>query len=257
MLLSPGVEASGMAAAVALRANVLGGIVGFFVLRAIINQLTVGNPNGRPGTKLMDVDFGTNDKAGNPQVFPLGDLLGPGRGARVTGVRGAVEAQRTGLNKAQTVDAALRDVASSAISPAWGPPLRFLSTALSGKQTPFAPQVAPQAKPGESQFGLNVGTALKEANPFVATAIDVGQDKELDTRKLAGRISLQPRPNEQKQAAMPKIVNRAKTKEYKEWLIRETRKQPKPERAKFISEHLQDSGLTRRDIDEIKARTRY
>lgn len=256
IMLKTGVEPSGAAAGLALKANAVGAITGFIVLRTVLNQVLSGSANGRPGTPLMNIDLGTTDKSGKPQSFPLGDLLGPGRGLRVTGLRGAIEAHRTGLNESEQVDAGLRDIASSALMPIWGPSQRFMTTAIAGKQTPFAPPVAPTARPDESQFGLNIGTAAKEFNPFVATAIDLAQGKGVDQRKLQGRLSPMAGRTEAQQQAMPRIVDRAKAKEYKEYIIREAKKLAPEDRGKFIAEKIAGSGLTTRDIKEISRRAR-
>jgi hypothetical protein len=257
LLLDPAVAGAGPAASAMLKANVLGSIVGFFVLRGIINHFTVGNMNGRPGTKLMDVDLGTENKKGEPNVFPLGDLLGPGKGLRVTGARGAIEAGRMGLNKAEMADAAGRDALSSALSPAWGPPVRAVSTLLSSRQTVFGPKIARAAKPEENQLAINAGAALKAANPLLDATVDAAQGKQPELRKILGRLSPLPGRTAEKEAAMPRIVDRAKTNEYKDWLIREARKLPMEERVQFVIDHSKDAGFTGRDIGEIKSRIKY
>lgn len=257
VLLSPGVKAASPSAALALRANMLGSIVGFIVLRSLINQMTTGNPNGRHGTRLMNIDLGDNDNNGKPRQFPLGDLLGPGRGLRVTGLRGYVEGQRAGLTTSQSTEDALRDMFSSFLNPAMGPAPKFAATALTGYPAINAPRTAPVPKPDQNRYALQFGQALKDANPFVAAAIDMSQGKDVKPSTGLGRFSPVPGMVPEKYEALPTIVRRSRTKEYKEYVIREANKLPRNKRLEFIRQSIQDVNLSPRDKAEIRYRTRY
>ena len=103
--LNPGVRARTPAAAVAIKANMLAKLAGSAATVGLLNYIFThkqkgGGVMGRPGTKLGEIDLGTDDKNGRHNVLRLFSMLGPGRGYRVTGARGFVEAKRLGLSTA-------------------------------------------------------------------------------------------------------------------------------------------------------------
>jgi len=256
LALSPGVKAGSIGAAIALRANMLGGIVGMFVLRGVLNYMLSGKVNGREGTRLMDIDLGTDDKNGKPLRFPVGDLLGPGRGLRVTGIGGAVESKRAGLGTGDTIESGLKQISSAVLSPGWGPGERFASTVLLGRPTVFSPQTAPTARPEQSQRLINLATAAKEANPFIATGADIVQGEGTNPQKLLGRISPLPGMTSEKYAALPEIVKHSKLRDYKEYLVHEANKLAPDKRGEFLDKHSEGVEFSVNDLREIRRRTR-
>lgn len=242
--LSPGVRGTGIGAEASLRANVLSKWVGAAVLAGTMNYLLTkdkgGGVMGRPGTPIGTVDTGLDDKAGKPLRFPLFDVIGLGRGLRVTGIKGAVEAKRLSLNNSLAADAAARDIINSWIGPFAGPPIRFGVVAASGYPPAInVGRAAPVAIPGQSQFRVNVEQALKDANPVVATMLDVKEGKPLDeamTRQLP-RFTLQPGKPPEMVAKYPKIVGLAQTFAFADWLVGQARKMEPQRRNAFVSNY--------------------
>ena len=156
--LNPGVRARTPAAAVAIKANMLAKLAGSAATVGLLNYIFThkqkgGGVMGRPGTKLGEIDLGTDDKNGRHNVLRLFSMLGPGRGYRVTGARGFVEAKRLGLSTANAADAAAKDLINGAFSPFAGPPVRFASVAATGQSPAIGvPRAAEVVPPGHSQM---------------------------------------------------------------------------------------------------------
>jgi len=264
MTLSPGLKAATPQAAAMLRANAIAGWMGFAVLVGTLNYLSTkdkgGGVSGRPGTPIGNIDFGTDDADGNPQSFPLGQILGYSRAMRVTGVRGLVESQRRGLSTADTIDAQAHDLINSWSAPALGPTPRTATVATTGYQPAVGiPRLAPVAAPGKSQIAQNIQTALEEANPLVASLLDIKRGKTLPEalRRQFPRFTMVPGKTAAQIENYPERVNRARLIEFKEDLIRRARRLPPDKRADFIMENAAELPWTERDIAEIKRRVRY
>ena len=90
--LNPGVKATSVPAAVALRANMLSKWVGTASLVMGANYLLTHNNGGgvmgRPGTPLGSIDTGQKDKNGRNVLVNVLNITGQGRALRVTGLKG-------------------------------------------------------------------------------------------------------------------------------------------------------------------------
>jgi hypothetical protein len=229
----------------ALRANVLSKWVGAAVLLGTLNYVLTskkgGGVMGRPGTPLGKIDTGQDDKEGRALQIPFFDVIGLGRGLRVTGIRGAVDAKRMGLTAGDAMNSAARDIINAGIAPAAGPPVRFGFVAASGYQPAInVGRAAPVAAPGENQFKINVGEALKEANPVVGTLFDIHEKKPTDEilARQIPRFTLSPGKPPEMIANYPRIVGLAQTFAYADYIVSESRKMDQNRRNAFITDAI-------------------
>jgi hypothetical protein len=249
--LSPGVKASSMPAAVALRANALMKWVGFGVALATLNYLLSGKVGGRPGVPIGNLDTGKTDKAGHPMSLPIADLMGLGRSLRLTGARGFLEGYRRGLTRSQAVDQAARDIINTSVSPMIGPAPRFASVALTGRAPAIGvARVSPVALPGQNQLRVNLQEALKDANPIVKSALDLRAGKPGAIAGQFPRFALQPGKTEETAAKFSQIVGRAEMKDYVDYWSSQARKLPRGERFSFIQRQLRKDGATPKQMGE-------
>lgn len=243
--LSPNAKASSNVAAAALRANVASKWIGGAVLLGTLNYLLTHNKGGgvmgRPGTPLGKLDTGLDDKNKRPLQIPLFDIIGLGRGLRVTGVRAAIDAKRFGLTYGDAFDSAARDIINSAVGPAAGPPVRFGMVAATG----FPPamnvgRASPVVPPGQNQVMANIEEAVKQANPIVGTALDIKAGKSVPdilSRQIP-RFTMSPGKPPEMMEKYPKIVGLAQTHAYADDIVRRARQLPPDKRRKFVTEAL-------------------
>jgi hypothetical protein len=253
--LSPGVKAANNYAAMQLRANALSKWIGAGVLVGTLNYILTkdkgGGVSGRPGTPIGKIDTGLNDSNGKALMFPMFDVLGLSRGERVLGIRGFVEAKRMGLTTGDAMDSAARDIINANIGPAAGPPARFAMTAATGY--PAAINVgrsSPVAVPGQSQARVNVQEALLQANPVVASGVDLTRGKsvmEAMSRQMP-RFTMTPGKPPSMVANYPRIVNMAQTYAYADYVVGAARKLSPTERAKFIQKSLEPLSPDQRNL---------
>lgn len=257
--LSPGVKGANAMAEAALRANVLSKWVGAAVMLGTLNYLLSGNMLGRKGTPLGSLDIGKNDRSGKQLSLPLLDLMGLGRGLRVTGVKGAYQSSRLGLQPGDAMDAAARDILNAWSAPVLGPPARFGSELATGYppalNVPRASRVAP---PGGGQFGENLKAAVLDANPVVASvrkAIEGKTIPEIMSSQLP-RFTMVPGKTENLVANYPRIVTMAQGNAFIEDVIYQARRLPQDEKLAFIREQVNrlPVSLRNRAMSEIKRR---
>ena len=222
-LMDPGVKATSMPAALALRANVLSKWVGGVTLVASINYLTTGKVAGRPGVPIGNIDTGKTDENGRPLSIPAFDLLGLGRAMRVTGARGAMTAYRNGLTPGDIVDATGRDIVNSQLAP-WtgGPTGRVLSSVLNEPFGYGLPKPNPIVPPGDSQIASNLKQAFIHSNPILASAYARAQPgtSTLDAlRQQIPRLVPTPSKGADFMAKYPLIVHKAQLNAYTNDLI--------------------------------------
>jgi hypothetical protein len=245
VLLQPGTKATNVFAAAALRANLLAKWVGFVVLLGVLNYLLTkdkkGGPAGRKGVPLGNLDTGLTNAKGKPLSIPLMDILGLGRGARVTGLKGYVQSKYMGLTDGTALDAAARDIINSAVGPAMGPgPRAAVITATGSAPAVNVPRTAPVAAPGENQTAINLASALKEANPVVKSILDVGEGKTLGeaASRQFPRFAMRPGMEGERAQNLPKIVNAAQLNAYAEDLAKKARQLPLTQRYRFVNQKL-------------------
>jgi hypothetical protein len=242
--LNPGVKASSMASALALRGNMLAKLVGTVGTIAVLNYLLTkdkkgGGVMGRPGIPLGAIDLGTNDKNQRPQYISILGMIGPARGLRVTGARGLIESKMRGLPTGVALSAAERDMINAAVAPWAGPPVRFGMQAASG----YSPAVgvgrqAPVVPPGQNQIASDFKHALIEASPIVAgvhKAQEPGSTgwSEVVKSQLP-RFTLQPGKPEGMMRDYPGIVRRAQANTFIDDVIGRARKMEPVARKEFL-----------------------
>ncbi len=232
--LSPGAKSTGAFAETALRGNVLSKWVGASVLLGSLNYLLTnkqkgGGMMGRPGVPIGSLDTGKDDKQGRPLSIPLLDILGLGRGLRVTGIKGYAQAKYLGLTNGTALDASARDIINSTLGPAAGPPVRFAGvTATGGPPAVNVPRTAPVAAPGQNQFVLNLQEALKDANPLIKSYVDWRNGKTVGEAvgQQVPRFAMQPGKAPALAAKYPQIVNAAQLRAYTDDLAKQLRSMP-------------------------------
>lgn len=261
--LSPGVRGSTAFAETALRANVLSKWVGAAVLIGTLNWLLTkdkgGGLMGRPGTKLGDVDLGINDKKGNALSLPVASIIGVGRGLRVTGIKGAVDAKRMGLSNADALDAASRDVINSWTGPAAGPAVKFTAAAFTGYPPAVkVNRISPVAPPGESQFAANVWAALKEVSPILSTYNKIKSGASLQEILATQLPRLAPIPGKTEATVRnyPHIVTAARANEFIDFVVHETRRTEPDKRLDYAQQQIDrlPPEYKKKAWDELKRR---
>lgn len=245
--LDPGAPGANAFAAGALRANILSKWIGGAVLLGTLNYLMThklkgGGMLGRPGTPIGNLDLGTNDKSGKQQSFPLFSVLGLGRGLRVTGLSGAINAKRLGLTDADAAESASRDIINSWSAPFAGPPVKAAAIAATG----YSPAVdvgrtSRIVPPGENQRLENIKEALRQASPLVQTYLKYRQGKstpEVLSSQIP-RFTMTPGKTEPMVDKYPKIVALAQGNAFIDDMIHQARQLPREERRKFVNEQVQ------------------
>jgi hypothetical protein len=242
LTLNPGVEASSIKAAAALRASMAAKWVGSAVFVASMNYLITGKMMGRPGTKFGSIDTGKDDKQGNPRSFDVLAFTGQSRALRTVGARSAIDAARLGLGKSDIASGAMRDVANTALGAVAGPGPRFAVEALSG----YPPAVSvgrssPVVPPGENQFVQNVKSAAMQANPLLASiheATKPGGSIGQGIARQLPRFTLATGKQQDFVDKYPEIVQKAQANAFIEDVIHQARKLPIDERRKFTDEQI-------------------
>lgn len=244
MLLDPGVKGGSPL----LRVQILSKWVGTVGTLGVLNFLLTSNQEGggvmgRPGVPLGRLDTGLSDEDGRPLTIPFLDILGFGRGLRVTGVRGTADALRFGLPLQTALDSGVRDVVNSAVGPLAGPGPRFALGAASGYPTAInVGRQFPVVQPGENQHFSDFAHALGEANPIVGSILDLarpgGSTSAALTRQLP-RFSLQPSRAPEMMENYAEIVRKAQLYTYTDDLIRRARKMNASSRTPFIEGELE------------------
>lgn len=244
--LSPGAPSSGGLAEASLRANVLSKFVGATVLIGGINYLLTSNAGGgvmgRPGVPIGNLDTGKNDHNGNPLSIPLLDILGLGRGLRVTGIRGIAQSKYLGLPNEVALDAAARDIINSSVAPFAGPGPRFASVTATG--SPIAVNVgrtAPVSPPGKNQLAVNFLAAAKDANPVVKSLVDRMVDGKSMREALVTqlpRFTLTSGKPPEMVENYPEIVHKAQLNAYLNDIVHRSRRMSPEKRDELIESTL-------------------
>lgn len=249
MALAPGVKASNLRAAAALRADIAAGWIGFGVVVGTLNYLLSGNASGPPGTKLGAI--GWIGKDGHLHQFDAGMLTGYTRGARVTGLQGLIEAKRAGLSTENQIAAALQGPANVVVGGISGPLNRALTIGTTGMRPGFpmvqeAPVKPPQSQNDEYQWlkgqnAANMFTALRQANPGVDFALSSMTDKPWEEIMRRQFSRYMPRTGQTPEtiAALPQITEMRDLRAYSDSLGKQARKIPARDRAKWTMDQLQ------------------
>ena len=248
--MSPGMKASSNAAALALRADIAAGWLGFAAIVGTLNYMLNGNVTGPPGTRLGAVGWIGDDK--RVHQFDVGRLTGFTRGARALGLQGMVEASRQGLNTQAQLEALAQGPGSVSVGMVSGPLNRLATIAATGKRPGFPmvqesdvmpPQTEKNFKLRKTQAVENIATAVREANPLVDFTTGLGnvamggEEPDLFRRQFSRYMpTTGPKPETIK--ALPAIVEQGQLKTYAEAFAREARKQPPLQRMKWVNEKL-------------------
>ncbi len=272
LVLSPAAKATSFNAALALKADMAGSLIGVVALVASLNYILAKKQNrppsvsGPPGTKIGNI--GWLDEEGKLRQFNVLGFTGWGRGLQQTGVAPAIEANRLGLTPTDQAQAALRGSAQTAINYAFGGPAnRTLSIAMTGSRPGLpmvkeAPTVPPpptdEFAPLKSQMAANIGTALQQANPIIDAAVSAykGRPMEEIVRKQLRKYAPSAGTSVEKIEAMPQIVHSAQIKDYADDVAKEARKLPIHERAAYIFKRFEDDQVQSQDIYPIQQQIR-
>lgn len=246
MTLDPGVAGSGLNNAMLLRADIAAKWVGTVGILALANYMLTkdkgGGVMGRPGVPIGRLDTGMANEDGNPLTLPFLDIVGFGRGLRVTGVGGTVNALRNDLPLQVALDAGARDIENSLIAPLAGPLPRAVLGAATGM--PAATKIGrifPVVPPGKSQTLSDAKNAAIEANPVVASLHDLAQEgggaKAL-ARQLP-RFTLQPSKPPEMMENYAEIVHRAQLYTFTDDVVHRARKMLEKDRGAYVESMLE------------------
>lgn len=264
--LNPGVRGASIPASIALRGNMLAKLVGSAATVMLANYLMTkdkkgGGVLGRPGVNLGDIDTGQTDKNGRPEVIKVFSMIGPGRGLRVTGARGFIEAKREGLPTGSALDSAARDAINSAMSPWAGPAIRFATTAVTGYPTAInVGRNTPVVPPGQSQAKENIKQAVLQANPVVAGIAKANQPGGTIADAVQSQLPrLLPQPGKSLEMMQnyPEIVRKAQAKAFIDDVISRARKMVPDVRNQFLQDslnQLEDPADKKKAIQQFKWR---
>lgn len=191
---SAGVEAVDTKASMKLRVvNIAGTVMTLSVLPAIINMVTVGDPNGRSGVGIGEIDLGlAPDEKGKIKTWDLASLGSLRRGMRLTGVQALTQ----GIDEGQdfnTIWGQAKDEAVRGVTHPWtGPAFRFAAEAglgwdIESNKGKYAPLHIRAG--GGAQVLEDFRAAGESLNPLIyslvrPTLVDLGIDKKpLDDEK--------------------------------------------------------------------------
>lgn len=257
-LLDPGVKATSVPAALALRANQAAKWLGAATLIGSLNYLITGKATGRDGVPLGSVDTGKNDENGRPLYIKVSDWLGLGRAVRVTGIRGAVEAKRAGLTNQDALDSAVRDIGNSAMAPWEGPPIRALGVATGIPTAIGVKRPAPVVAPGESQRASDLKYAAIEANPIFGSIHDrykTGGGITESLQRQLPRYLPQSGKSDEFMSNYPKIVHKAQASSFIDDVIGRARPLSGKARRDVIDEAM--NRLSTEDRKTLRDRLKY
>ena len=263
----PGVKATSLNSAAALKgltASRFAGTIGTIMLtNYLLTQNKGGGIFGRPGTPLLSIDTGKDDKQGKPIIVnAVGKLFGYDRALRSTGIKGFVESKMHGLNNTQAIHSSLRDVINTTVGMVAGPPVRFAVGAATGYPTAIdMNRQFPIVAPGSSQKLSDLKNSLLASNPLSETyrqiqekgtdfpkALQIGLEKQLPG--FTPRAGLNP----DTEAKLPEIVDRRELKDYIDFVAKETYRLPTEERREFLLKKLAEipDSLRGRAIFELR-----
>lgn len=237
--------------------RIVGTMVASLVMAGIANWMLGGSMNGRPGVPFGAIDTRKDDAKGKPiYVDPL-SWSGARRGLKLIGAQAIAEGLRYGRGKGDITDDAMTDILMGGIHPWAGPIVTTGAIALTGKDLRGV-QVAPVARPDQSQRLSNLKAAAEHANPMVESFIEgeqrggVGQgliDSIVKPFERAAGIGSGTPPNDLAR-------HFAELKDYIDDLDHRARKLPRGERRAFIA--AETSGMPMRDkgrvLDELYER---
>lgn len=248
---NPGVQATSLGSATALRALTASRFAGTVGTIMLVNYLLThdkgGGIFGRSGTPLLSIDTGKDDKMGKPIVVnAIGKIFGYERALRSTGLKGLLESKMHGLSDTEAIHSGLRDILNTGIGMVAGPPVRFAIGAATGYPTAVdMNRQFPSVAPGKSQKLSDLENSLLSINPLTetyrqiqergkdfSTALEIGLEKQLPGFTPKAGMSPDVETN------LPKIINRRELKDYIDYIAKETYKLPLTERRDFLVKKL-------------------
>jgi hypothetical protein len=250
--MSPGVEATSPAKALQMRGLVAarwaGTIGSIMVMNYMLTKNKGGGIGGRPGTPLLSIDTGKDDKQGRPIVIPIGSIFGYSRALRVTGLLGVIEGIKNGLTDKQAIEDGLQDIGNSLAGIIGGPAVRFVVGALTGHPTAVGfPRQFPAVPPGEMQMASDTAYALGYSNPISAALIEGARKNPGDWAAQAWNFVQRQLPGVSPKSGMkpktiedlPKIINSAQVNEFVDYTAKEAKKLPIEERMDYLMKELE------------------
>jgi hypothetical protein len=250
LALSPGVKATSLPAAIALRADMLASFIGLAVSVGTINYLTSRNPLGPAGTHLGNIGWVGDD--GKVHQIPVGPLVGATRGLRMTGAQAFLESKMQGLSTGTALLQDSRALGNTVLEPLSGPGPQFISRAFTGHRIGFGlKSEAKPAPPGPEFNPLNnavanqVKNAIRHMNPWYDTASALYEGKsvaETASRQLT-RYMPQTGPSAETMENIGGIVHQSEVNTYAEGLNTLARKLPRDQRAEYIYKEMENDGV--------------
>lgn len=262
--LGPGAKAPTKLRALALRADILGGWVGFAAIVTGLNYLISGNAFGPTGTPLGAVGWIGDD--GKTKFFDVGGMTGYGRSLRISGIKDVAEGQMAGVQPGISAKQFGERMANTALGYVAGPLPRFATTATTGKSLSVpSVDISEPGVPSENfrimdnQFAMNVKEALKEANPIVNSLFMMNEGKPLQeiASKQATRYMPKSVSGIKSSDKFGEIVNKSNTKDYADRISKEARKLPRNERMDFIAKRLESDNVDPKFIPEIQREIKF
>lgn len=159
----PGIKAASPSAWAQMRGvEFLGTAATLFAIPALFNYLLTGNPSGRPGTKMGQIDTGKDDNGKHVVIDPA-QWTGLRRGLRISGLQAVIEGARRGDTRGKIAQDTIRDVLGGIIHPWAGPAVTAASIAGTG----YSPGGYKESE-NPKDYGENIRTALEHLNPLVS-----------------------------------------------------------------------------------------
>jgi hypothetical protein len=160
--MDPGIKAISPTAAAQMRGvEFLGTAATLFAIPALFNYLLTGTPNGRPGTKMGQIDTGKDDQGKHVIIDPA-QWTGLRRGLRISGIQAIVEGARRGETRGRITQETIRDVLGGVIHPWAGPAVNAATVGTTGHTASFYKE-----SENPKDYGENLKTALGQLNPVV------------------------------------------------------------------------------------------
>lgn len=175
----PGIKAISPSAWAQMRGvEFMGTAATLFVIPALFNYLLTGSPNGRPGTKMGQIDTGKDDNGKHIVIDPA-QWTGLRRGLRISGLQAVIEGVRRGDTRGKISQDVVRDILGGVIHPWAGPAVTAATIAGTG----YSPGGYKESE-NPKDYGENLTTALEHLNPLVNAYLkgkkeDTGGAKQL------------------------------------------------------------------------------
>jgi hypothetical protein len=168
LLLSQGVKAASPRAWTVMKTvDVAGFAMAVFAVPMLLNYWLTGDPKGRPGTKVGEIDTGK----GNLKIDPL-QWTGMRRGMRITGIDAITTGNRWNTASAEIKYQAGRDVVNGMLHPWTGPVPKAGAIATTGYGS-----IGYKESENPKDWTANLLAAAEQVNPVVKSVVKGWQEE--------------------------------------------------------------------------------